>query len=115
MSIDLFSYRLGKASLQAKLERVASALRGAPEKIRDLSSVVVDVDPESDEWLEAVEEIADAAVNEWLRADVVEGPPPDAYALLIEAVARSNKLVIDDSEIEKMTGEVEASDKEEEE
>ena len=115
MSIDIFSYRLGKASLRAKLERVAAALRAAPAKIRDLSSVVVDVEPESEEWLEAVEEIADAAVNEWLRADVVEGPPPDAYALLVEAVAKSNRLVIDDAEIEKMAGEVEAGNEEEEE
>ena len=115
MSIDRFSYRLGKTSLRAKLERVREALRSAPEKIRSLSSIVVDVDPESDEWLEAVEEIADAAVNEWLRADVVEGPPPDAYTLLVEAVAKSSRLVIDDSEIEKMAGEVEASGREEEE
>ena len=62
--------------------------------------------PESEEFLGAVEEIADAAVNEWLRQDVVEGPPPDAYALLVEAVAKSNRLVIDDTEVEKMAGEV---------
>lgn len=115
MSIDLFSCKLCKSSLRSKLERMATALRGAPEKIRDLSSIVVDVDPECEEWREAVEEIADAAVNEWLRQDVVEGPPPDAYALLVEAVAKSNRLVIDDSEIEKMAGEVEAGAKEEEE
>ena len=115
MSIDLFSYRLGKSSLSAKLKRVSSALREAPEKIRDLSNVVVDVEPEAEEFLEAVEEIADAAVNEWLRQDVVEGPAPDAYALLVEAVAKSNRLVIDDTEIEKMAGEVETSAKEEEE
>ena len=109
MSIDLFSYRLGKSSLRAKLERVASALRGAPERIRELSSIVVDVDPGSEEWLEAVEEIADAAVNEWLRQDVVEGPPPDAYTLIVEALARSDRLVVDDSEVEKMAGEVESN------
>ena len=114
MSIDLFSYRLGKTSLRAKLERVAAALRAAPAKVRDLSSVVVDVEPESEEFLEAVEEIADAAVNEWLRQDVVDGPPPDAYTLLVEAVAKSNRLVIDDTEVEKMAGEVEASAEEEE-
>ena len=111
----MFSYRLGKSSLSAKLERVSSALREAPEKIRDLSNVVVDVEPEAEEFLEAVEEIADAAVNEWLRQDVVEGPAPDAYALLVEAVAKSNRLVIDDTEIEKMAGEVEASREEKEE
>ena len=98
----MFSYRLGKSSLWAKLERIAAALKAAPERVRELSSVVVDVDPGSEEWLEAVEEVADAAVNEWLRRDVVEGPPPDAYALLVEAVAKSNRLVIDDAEIEKM-------------
>ena len=103
----MFSYKLGKSSLNAKLKRVSSALREAPEKIRDLSNVVVDVEPEAEEFLEAVEEIADAAVNEWLRQDVVEGPAPDAYALLLEAVAKSNRLVIDDTEIEKMAGEVE--------
>lgn len=43
----------------------------------------------------------------------VEGPPPDAYALLVEAVAKRNRLVIDDAELEKMAGEVEASGKEE--
>jgi hypothetical protein len=114
LSIDLFSYKLGKSSLRSKLERVREALRGAPEKIQDLSSIVVDVDPESEEWREAVEEIADAAVNEWLRRDVVEGPPPDAYALLVEAVAMSNRLVIEDSEVEKLAGEVESNRQEEE-
>ena len=44
---------------------------------------------------------------EWLRADAVEGPPPDAYAMLLAALAKSRKLVIDDSEIEKLAGEVE--------
>ena len=111
----MFSYRLGKTLLRV-LERVDSALRNAPERVQDLSSVTVDVDPESGEWLEAVEEIADAAVNEWLRQDVVEGQPPDAYALLVEAVAKSNRLVIDDAEIEKMadTIVVETSGREEE-
>ena len=113
MSIDLFSYKLGKSSLSAKLERIKDALSDAPKKIKDLSSIVVDVEPEAEEFLEAVEEIADAAVNEWLRQDVVEGPAPDAYALLVEAVAKSNRLVIDDTEIEKMAGEVETITKEE--
>ena len=57
--------------------------------------------------------MADVAVNEWLRQDVVEGPPSDAYALLVETVAKPNRLVIDDAELEKMAGEVEASGKEE--
>ena len=74
----------------------------------------MDVEPESEEWLGAVEEIVDAAVNEWLRADVVEGPPPDAYALLVEAVTRADRLAIDDTEVEKMAGEVEAGGEEEE-
>ena len=74
----------------------------------------MDVEPESEEWLGAVEEIVDAAVDEWLRADVVEGPPPDAYALLVEAVARADRLAIDDTEVEKMAGEVEAGGEEEE-
>ncbi|NOZ89484.1 MAG: hypothetical protein GXO15_06125 [Crenarchaeota archaeon] len=102
MSIDLFSYKLGKASLQAKLQRVREALRGAPEQLQDLASIVVDVDEDDEDFREAVEEFADAAVNEWLRADVVEGPPPDAYAMLLASLAKSKKLVIDDSEIEKM-------------
>jgi len=117
MSIDLFSYRLGKASLQAKLQRVREALRGAPERLRDLASIVVDVDVEDEEFRESIEEFADAAVNEWLRADAVEGPPPDAYAMLLAALAKSRKLVIDDSEIEKLAGEVEveqSGEKEEE-
>ena len=75
----------------------------------------MDVEEDDEEWREAVEEIADAAVNEWLRADVVEGPPPDAYAMLLAALAKSKKLVIDDAEIEKMAGEVEQSAEKEEE
>ena len=56
--------RLGKSSLRTKLERVAATLRGAPAKVREPSSIVVDVDPEAEEIREAVKEIADAAVNE---------------------------------------------------
>ena len=115
MSIDLFSYKLGKASLQAKLQRVREALGDAPEILRRRASIVVDVDVEDDEFRESIEEFADAAVNEWLRADVVEGPPPDAYAMLLAALAKSKKLVIDDAEIEKLAGEVEQSAEKEEE
>ena len=96
---------------------MASALHSAPQRIRELSSVVADVDPEAEEIREAVKEIAAAAVNEWLRQDVVEGPPPDDYALLVEAVAKSNRLTIDDTEVEKtadIVG-VETSGREEEE
>ncbi|BES82749.1 hypothetical protein [Pyrodictium abyssi] len=112
MSIDLFSYKLGKASLQAKLARVRRALGDAPEILAKRADIVVDVDDE--EFREAVEEFADAAVNEWLRADVVEGPPPDAYAMLLAALAKSRRLVVDDAEIEKMAGEVETGGGEEE-
>ncbi len=56
--------RLGKSSLSTKLERVTAALRGAPAKVREPSSIVVDVDPEAEEVREAVEEIAGVAVNE---------------------------------------------------
>ncbi len=64
--------------------------------------------------MEALEEFADAAVNEWLRADMPEGPPPDAYALLLLSLAKSKRLVVDDSEVERMAGEVEISAKGEE-
>ena len=42
------------------------------------------------------------------------GPSSNAYALPVEAVANSNRLVIDDTEVEKMTKEVEAGGEEEE-
>ncbi len=114
MSIDLSSYRLGKASLTSKLHRVARAFRGAPEKLQDLAYVVVDIDPD-DDLGEALEEIADAAVNEWLRQDVPEGPPPDVYVDILLNIARAGKLVVTDEEIEKIAGEVEMGAREEEE
>ena len=40
--------------------------------------------------------------------DTETGPPPDAYAMLLAALAKSRRLVVDDSEVEKMAGEVEA-------
>ena len=72
----MFGCGLCKSSLRVKLERMPTALRGALEKVRDLSSVVVGVEAESGVWLEAVEEVADAAVSERLRQGVVEGPHP---------------------------------------
>ncbi len=78
----MFSYRLGKASLQAKLARIERALRRAPGQLRDLAGIVVDVEEDDEEFREAVEEFADTAVNEWLRADIVEEPPrtPTQYS-----------------------------------
>ncbi len=58
---------------QAKLARIRRALGDAPDILAKRADVVVDVEAEDEDWREAVEEFADAAVNEWLRADVVEG------------------------------------------
>jgi hypothetical protein len=61
-----------------------------------------------------LEEFSDAAVNDWLRQDVVTGPPPDAYGMVLSSIARARRLIITDEEIEKLAGEVESDKREEE-
>ncbi len=46
---------------------------------------------------------------------MVEEPPLDAYAMLLAALAKSRRLVVDDSEIERIAGEVEVEQNAEEE
>ncbi len=76
--------------------------QAAPSLLRDPAFIAVNVDKANGKFREALEKLANAAAaDEWLRQDVVEGPPSDAYARLLAALARSKRLVIDDSEVEK--------------
>jgi len=73
-------------------------LRGEPEQLRSMASIVVGVEGDNGDWREALEEFAGVDVNEWLGAGVVKDPPPDAYAMLLASLAKSNRLVVDGSE-----------------
>ncbi len=98
-------YKLGKNSLAGKIKRLAQLKVAAPE-------LAVDLEP-SEELEEALEDEMAWKILDWASKDVVEGPPPSVDYKKFIAAIKANKLVIDDSEIEKYLEEM--SEEEEEE
>ncbi len=98
MSFDLWSYRLGKGSVQAFKEAARKLLGGTTDAAIELGEAAPYICGEATEEDLAGYELH--AITEWLERP--EGPPPSARFAALRRMLQQCRGLVDDRELEKL-------------